>query len=126
MFKATLSFIGFMMFCVVSLLHSGNPPFFSSSTSTTTHQTQHQKHSSSNNFAILPTRLQEPRVQLGFEPEEEDVDPPPTYIGSAVFPFNGTEPSVNVGKVATFNLIPLTHARKAWLFENLYSRYAHA
>ncbi|ENM5787882.1 hypothetical protein QSX70_003406 [Vibrio metoecus] len=125
MFQTAASLLSFILLCVASLLHNADTPF--SSASHFDNQLQHQTHHTVAKLAMLPTRLQGHRLLLSCEPEEKEESPLSSLPNAAYDSIRfALSQSIHIDNVALLNRTTLTYARKAWLFTNLYSRYAHA
>ncbi|MCR9387634.1 hypothetical protein [Vibrio metoecus] len=125
MFQTAASLLSFILLCAASLLHHADTPF--SSAPHFDNQIQHQTHHTVAKLAMLPTRLQGHRLLLSCEPEEKEESPLSSLPNATDDSIRlALSQSIHTDNVALLNRTTLTYARKAWLFTNLYSRYAHA
>ncbi|MGU3163094.1 hypothetical protein [Vibrio cholerae] len=126
MLHVVTSLLSFILLCAAPLLHAGDAHRIIDPTLEKQLQ-HHTAHTWLAKFALLPNRQQDYRTLLRAEPEEREDSTFTPHFSAANETFYFTlrhyflYPSQRF-----FQLTTLNHARKAWLFSNLYSRYAHA
>ncbi|ENM3762946.1 hypothetical protein O1E19_001971 [Vibrio cholerae] len=126
MLHVVISLLSFILLCATPLLQAGDAHRIIDPTLEKQLQ-HHTSHTWIVKFALLPNRQQDYRTLLRAEPEErEDSTFTPHFsAASETFSF-ALRHFFLYPSPRFFPLTTLNHARKAWLFSNLYSRYVLA
>lgn len=126
MLHVVTSLLSFILLCAAPLLHADDAHRIIDPTLEKQLQ-HHTAHTWLAKFALLPNRQQDYRTLLRAEPEEsEDSTFTPHFSAANETLSFALRHYFLYPSQRFFQLTTLNHARKAWLFVNLYSRYAHA
>lgn len=122
MLHVVTSLLSFILLCAAPLLHGGDAHRIIDPTLEKQLQ-HHTAHTWLAKFALLPNRQQDYRTLLRAEPEErEDSTFTPHFSAANERFFFTLRHYFLYPSQRFFQLTTLNHARKAWLFSNLYSR----